>query len=222
MSEGGAPIGTDDVLAGYAAAAAELIPRYEALSTAAVLTPVAEHLPTQPAHVLDVGAGTGRDAAWLAERGHRILAVEPVAALRNAGMKLHPSPAIDWIDDRLPMLAKVRELGEHYDLILLDGVLHHLAPDAQAEAILPLASMLAPSGRLILSLRHGPAQPTRPGFPTDPNRIVRTAEETGLRMVLRRAAPSLQPDNRRAGVSWTWLLLRARMRPARAKTRPRD
>ena len=196
-----------DVLAGYAAAAAELIPRYEALSTAAVLAPVADRLPTRPGHVLDVGAGTGRDAAWLAERGHRVTAVEPVAALRSAGMALHPSLAIDWVDDRLPLLAGVRQRGELYDLVLLDGVLHHLPPDEQAGAILPLASMVRPCGRLILSLRHGPAQPDRPGFPTDPDRIVETGEAAGLRLTLRRAAPSLQPDNCKAGVSWTWLCL---------------
>jgi SAM-dependent methyltransferase len=207
MREGGVSIGPEDVLAGYAAAASELIPRYEALSTAEVLAPVAQWLPVLPAHVLDVGAGTGRDAAWLAERGHRIVAVEPVAALRSAGMALHPSAAIDWVDDCLPLLAKVRHRSEHYDLILLDGVLHHLAPEEQAEAILSLVSMIGPFGRLILSLRHGPTQPLRPGFPTDPDRIVKTAEKAGLRLALRRAAPSVQPENRVAGVSWTWLCL---------------
>lgn len=205
MREEAVSIGPQDVLAGYAAVASGLIPRYEALSTAEVLAPVAEQLPTQPAHILDVGAGTGRDAAWLAERGHRITAVEPVAALRRAGIKLHPSPAIDWVDDCLPLLARARHRDEHYDLILLDGVLHHLPPDEQAGAIPVLASMIGPSGRLILSLRHGPTQPLRPGFPTDPDRIVRSAEEAGLRPTLRRAAPSLQPENRKAGVSWTWL-----------------
>ena len=196
-----------NVIAGYASAAPDLIPRYEALSTMEVLAPVASMLPTQPAHVLDVGAGSGRDAAWLAERGHRITAVEPVEALRSAGKALHPSSAIDWVDDWLPLLEEVRRRREAYDLILLDGVLHHLLPDAQAEAIPVLASLTGARGRLILSLRHGPTHALRPGSPTDPDRIVRTAEAAGLRLALRRAASSLQPDNRKAGVSWTWLCL---------------
>lgn len=39
------------------------------------------------------GAGTGRDAARLAELGHEVVAVEPVAALREAGIGLFPYPA---------------------------------------------------------------------------------------------------------------------------------
>lgn len=194
-----------NVLASYAAAASDLIPRYEALSTADVLAPVAALLPTQPAYVLDVGAGTGRDAAWLAARGHRIVAVEPVDALRSAGMAFHPSPLIDWVEDCLPLLTKIRQRGGHYDLILLDGVLHHLLPDEQTETIPILASMIGVRGRLILSLRHGPTHPLRPGSPTDPDRTVRAAEASGLCLALRRATPSLQPENRAAGVSWTWL-----------------
>jgi protein-L-isoaspartate O-methyltransferase len=36
------------------------------------------------AQALDVGAGSGRDAAWLAYKGYEVIAVEPSAKLRAA------------------------------------------------------------------------------------------------------------------------------------------
>jgi protein-L-isoaspartate O-methyltransferase len=39
-------------------------------------------LPAPPARVLDVGAGSGRDAAWLTSLGLEVVAVEPSVALR--------------------------------------------------------------------------------------------------------------------------------------------
>ena len=59
-------------------------------------------LPTAPALMLDIGAGSGRDAAWLAAAGHQMLAVEPAAALRQHGQRLHPDERICWLDDRPP------------------------------------------------------------------------------------------------------------------------
>lgn len=190
---------------GYAADAADLIPRFEALSTEAVLAPALTLLPVGPCRVLEVGAGTGRDAAWLAARGHRVTAVEPVAALREAGMALHPSPNITWLDDRLPDLAEVCRRGETYDLILLIAVWQHLPPEHHSRAIATLAALTAPKGRLIVSLRQGPGAPTRPCFPASPDEITRAAEAAGLSPALNLDAPSVQQANRDAGVTWRWL-----------------
>src|SRR3712207_2081237 len=115
-----------DILDGYAAEAADLIPRFEALATDEVLAPVADLLPTRPSSILDVGAGTGRDAAWLAKRGHHVTAVEPVDALRHAGMALHPSKRIEWVNDRLPSLNSLRPRADRFNLILAVGVWQHL------------------------------------------------------------------------------------------------
>jgi SAM-dependent methyltransferase len=201
----GASIGEQNIFDGYAVDAPGLIPRFEAIASADVLAPVIDLLPARPCHILDIGAGTGRDAAWLAGRGHRITAVEPVDALRRAGTALHPSPDISWIDDRLPALADVRRRDEKYGLILLVAVWQHLRPEQHAQAISTLAALAAPDGRLILSLRHGPGSPARPCFPARPERIVAAAERAGLSLVRRRTAPSVQQKNREAGVTWTWL-----------------
>jgi SAM-dependent methyltransferase len=201
----GVAVAEETVLQGYALHAADLILSFEALDPCAVLAPVLELLPRQPSSILEVGAGTGRDAAWLAARGHTIVAVEPVNELRRAGMDLHRSPNIGWVDDHLPALAKMRSLGRRYDLILGIAVWQHLRPEHHSRAISTLSALTAPGGCLILSLRHGPGSPARPCFPADPDQVIGAAEAKGLRLLLRRAAPSVQRKNREAGVTWTWL-----------------
>jgi protein-L-isoaspartate O-methyltransferase len=58
-------------------------------------------MPAVPALVLDIGAGTGRDAAWFAGLGHDVVAVEPAAAMRAEATRRHPGPRIRWLNDRL-------------------------------------------------------------------------------------------------------------------------
>jgi SAM-dependent methyltransferase len=96
---------------GYAEQAAELIPRYEAVPFEHKYRAENHLLPQRPSRILDVGAGTGADAAWLAAQSHTVLAVEPTAALREAGQALHPQPTIEWLDDSLPDLACVLQVA---------------------------------------------------------------------------------------------------------------
>ena len=42
--------------------------------------------PAADALVLDIGAGSGRDARWLAQQGCEVFAVEPAKALRELGL----------------------------------------------------------------------------------------------------------------------------------------
>ena len=193
-----------DILRGYAFDAAELIPQFEAIRTEEVLAPVAAMLPDSPSRILEIGAGTGRDAAWLAERGHRVVAVEPVDELREAGMALHLSERIEWVKDRLPALEGLAG-ATAYDLVLVLAVWQHLLPADHGDAVETLAGTLAFGGRLILSLRHGPGSPLRPCYCASPEEIVGFAEDAGLRLLMRRAAKSIQQRNRHRGVTWTWL-----------------
>jgi SAM-dependent methyltransferase len=194
-----------DIVQGYAADAAKLVEPFEAISCVELFAPVADLLPVRPCRVLDVGAGTGRDAAWLAEQGHQVVAAEPVRELREAGRKLHRSPSIVWVDDRLPALPGLTGAGERFDILILIGVWQHLQPEERAVAIESLASLAADRARLIMSLRHGPGAPTRPCFPCDPDETIGSAAGAGLGLVRRREAPSIQQKNREAGVTWTWL-----------------
>ncbi|HEX8064028.1 MAG TPA: class I SAM-dependent methyltransferase [Allosphingosinicella sp.] len=196
-----------NILAGYAGDADDLITRFEALRTVDVLAPVMALLPTRASRILDVGAGTGRDAAWFAGHGHDVVAVEPVPELRRAGMDLHRLANLAWLDDSLPLLASVTAGGAVFDLIVAIGVWQHLRAEEQPRALTTLATLVAPEGRLIISVRHGPGAPTRPCFGANVDQMIGCAEGAGLKLLMRQEAESVQQQNRDAGVRWTWLCL---------------
>ncbi|MEO0400787.1 MAG: class I SAM-dependent methyltransferase [Pseudomonadota bacterium] len=188
----------------YAALASDLIDAYCAVSDTEMLRPVAHLLPKNPARILDVGAGTGRTAAWFAGQGMDVTAIEPVAAFRAAGQARYEKHAITWIDDALPDLGT---LHQTYDLILLAGVWHHLCEHERATALPRLASLLAASGQMILSLRHGPAPHGRTVYDVPTKDTVALAHSCGLTTGFTTHTASIQAGNRAAGVTWTWLCL---------------
>lgn len=195
----------DAIFQGYAAHSLELVPRFEALKTEDVLAPVLDLLPSRPGRALDVGAGTGRDAAWLTKRGHHVLAVEPVSELRRAGRVLHHESNIAWLDDSLPFLWRANVRGETFDLILGIAVWQHLPADQHKLALASLSSLASPGCRVILSVRHGPGAPNRACFAADTDRLVAAAKDNRFDLLARRRADSVQPRNQRAGVTWDWL-----------------
>lgn len=204
---------TDEVLAGYAGLGADWIERSDSLDCDEMYAPVADLLPVEPSRFLDLGAATGRDAAWLAGRSHKIIAVEPVRELRDAGQALHPLAGIEWLDDRLPDLERIAA-EEKFDCVLANGVLHHLEPADQARAIRRLAGLLVPGGTLIASLRHGVGPMNRRAWPMDVAALLAVAEESGMDLIRRVDKGSIQPENRDAGVTWSWIALKRHQLPA--------
>jgi SAM-dependent methyltransferase len=199
----------DDVLQGYASASAELIARFEEVSPAELYAPVADLLPTRPSRIADIGAGTGRDAAWLAGKGHRVVAVEPVDEFRRAGMALHKSTgSIAWLNDRLPDLYGLRTRKECFDWVVLSAVWQHLDNEQRSTALRSLAALTAPGGTVIISLRHGAGASSRCVHEARPQDTIAAALRTGLELMRERRAASMQAVNRKAGVYWTWLVFR--------------
>ena len=194
---------------GYAEQAQTLIPRYESRSFDQVHAQFLHLLPDKPGRVLDIGAGTGRDAAALAEMGHSVTAVEPTAEFRTGARGRHPSSRIEWRDDSLPELKSLAGHDGEFDLILSSAVWMHLDEGQRRRAMPNVARLLRPSGVLILSLRHGPVPPGRRMFEVTGDETVTLAQAEGLELELRldRQESVLgQPD-----VFWTRLAFR---RPA--------
>jgi SAM-dependent methyltransferase len=193
---------------GYAEQAQELIARYESVPFEHKYRLEWRLLPGMPVDLLDVGAGTGADAAWLAARGHRVLAVEPTPAFRQAGQALHPHPHIEWLDDSLPRLAQVCARRQHFGLVLLSAVWMHLDLAERPAGMEALASLLAPGGTLLMSLRHGTVPEGRRMFEVSGAETVRLAQPHGLVCVLDVLTDSTGTFNQAAGITWTRLALR--------------
>ncbi len=155
--------------------------------------------------MLDVGAGSGRDAEWLASHGWDVIAAEPATSLRQEAARLHPTPGIRWIDDRLPALNAVHRLGLSFDLIWLSGVWMHISPEARPRALRKLATLLKPGGRLMLTLRHGPSEDDRPMWPVSENEVERLGLDVGL--ALRVATDRIDDLQKRPGVRWQTVIL---------------
>lgn len=184
----------------YTQHAKELVAQYESLSFEEVHAGLMDLLPAPGATVLDVGAGSGRDAAWLARHGYDVVAVEPSDAMRSRARALHDAQRIQWLSDSLPELAQVRRLGLTFDLILLSAVWMHVPPAARARALRKLATMLAPNGRIAISLRLGEPDTARAMYEVTLHELAGHAQQFGLRLL--RATDSADRLGR-PGVAWT-------------------
>jgi len=192
---------------GYAAQAETLLARWAKLDVETVCAPVLPFLTQAAGRALDIGSGAGNTAAWLSELGWTVTAVEPVKALRDGAQRLNPSRAITWLDDALPQLKGVARPPDGFDLIVCFAVLMHVPPSELGGAIGRVANLLAPSGKILISLRHGPLPDGRGMHPVATLGVITLAEQAGLRCTLCEAHPSHQAANRALDVVWTWLLL---------------
>lgn len=150
-----------DAIAWYDANAEAASDRYESVTFERVHGWLADLLPKPPAAVLDVGAGSGRDAAHLSRLGYDVVAVEPSARMRELARARHDDARINWRDDRLPTLKDTFSTGLSFDVILVSAVWMHLAPTDRARAFRKLITLLKPGGLLAITLRQGPDDDNR-------------------------------------------------------------
>jgi SAM-dependent methyltransferase len=167
--------------AGYGVDAVRLAAQYESITFEQVYRDLLHLLPARALAVVDVGAGSGRDAAALARRGHEVVAVEPTTELRSQGQRLHASPRIEWVDDHLPRLDSLRQTRRRFDLILLTAVWMHLDSDEREQAMAAIAEIAREGAQVFMSLRHGPVPEGRRMFDVSAADTVHLAAERGLR-----------------------------------------
>ncbi len=168
-----------DPVAWYDANANIVAPRYEGVAATSVHGWIEDLLPEAPATAMDVGAGSGRDAAWLASMGLDVIAAEPSRSMREAGADLHPDATFRWVEDRLPSLAVVTRSGLTFDLIILNAVWMHLPENERPRAFRKVINLLKPSGLLIISLRMGQEDRERGFHPVSAEEIESLARDHG-------------------------------------------
>ena len=176
---------------GYGETAAERARQYESVGFADVHADILHLFPTAPSQIIDIGAGTGRDAAAFTERGHSVTAVEPTAELRAEAERLHARWPITWIDDSLPDLDRVHERGECYDVVMLTAVWMHLDAAQRERAMIRVAPLVRPGGLMALSLRHGPVPTGRRMFDVSARETCELAGCHGLATIHESKGPAL-------------------------------
>jgi S-adenosylmethionine-dependent methyltransferase len=120
-----------------------------AIRLAVLQADLAEALPERPLRVLDVGAGLGHMALWLAERGHQLTLAEPAEPMLDAARERFAAAGQTASFIQAPWQQLLGLLEQPYDLVLCHAVLEWLA---EPQAILPVLHQLtAVDGRLSLA-----------------------------------------------------------------------
>ena len=110
-----------------------------AIRLAVLQADLAELLPQRPLRVLDIGAGLGQMALWLAEQGHAVTLAEPAAPMLDGARQRFAAAGQSATFVQAPWQALTEHLHEPYDLVLCHAVLEWLAEPA---AILPVLHRL--------------------------------------------------------------------------------
>lgn len=171
--------------------------RYDSVTFEAVHPHVLPYLPSS-GRVLDVGAGSGRDARFMAAFGLKVTAVEPSAGLRSLGAR--NSGGAIWIDDRLPDLESIAKKTERFDLVLCSAVLMLVAPTDLTKSFATLSELLVPAGKLAINLRAPlPDEPPGIFFDHSDNDVLAAAEAAGFKCLHRAEAKDALG---RSGYNW--------------------
>lgn len=141
----------------------------------------AEFSDQPPGRALDLGAGEGRNAIWLARQGWQVTAVDfsPVAVERARKLAMADGVEVTWI---VADVADYQPEPHAFDAVLVAYL--HLPATLLAAALARAATALAPGGRIVVvghdvaSTGAGVGGPQDPAILYTPQRIV--AELRGL------------------------------------------
>jgi ubiquinone/menaquinone biosynthesis C-methylase UbiE len=189
----------------FSANAEEAAARYEATSPEAIHNWMADFMPSPGSLAIDLGAGSGRDAEWLARHGLRVIAAEPNPVMRAGAERAHHHPSVHWMGDSLPELKNLRLAGVAADLVMATAVWMFIAPGQRPAAMASIASILHPSGIFCAALRLGPADAARGMVAVCTETFKRNAADHGLDCIREAAAADLWG---RPEITWAYLAFR--------------
>ena len=189
----------------YSENAPTLVSRYNSLNPESLHGSWSRFIPDQPGIALDIGAASGRDANWLAEKGWDVIAVEPCKEFRDQAQQ-NSHPNVIWQDGELPELKSLRTVGHRFNLILLSAVWMHVSPNKRERAYRIISELLAPGGILVFTLRLGSSQQENldRGFhPVSSGELEKLAKQRALAQVF---YTSSEDHLDRSGVHWETLV----------------
>jgi len=177
-----------------------LFKQYESVNAADIHNDWSHLIPDGDGLSLDIGAGSGRDANWLANQGFDVIAVEPSDNLRGLAKRQNGSAKVTWVNDTLPELKSIYRLNIKFDLILLSAVWMHIPESQRERAFRKISNLLKPGGKLVISLRHGTNTDDRDMYDVSFSQVLKYSQNHALTLLIHQKNDDdkLKRDN----VSW--------------------
>jgi SAM-dependent methyltransferase len=191
-----------DTIRVYEERAAEFCAAYRAIYPAPLYDVMRRFLhPGEP--TADIGSGSGRDVGWLRSAGFPAVGYEPTPRMRAQAMAAYPG--LDFHAAGLPELDGIA--SGRYGNVLCLAVLMHVRRQDLGAAVLNLARISRPGGRLVLTVRPGRAASEREAD----GRLFTHLRAAELTPLLEAAgfqviSEEKQADTLRADVTWNVLL----------------
>ena len=120
-----------------------------AIRLAVLQADLSEVLPKRQLRVLDIGAGLGHMALWLAEQGHQVTLVEPALSMLEAAQQRFADAGCQAQFIHADWQSFTQQTEQQYDLVLCHAVLEWLAE--QSQILAALHRLTAPDGWLSLA-----------------------------------------------------------------------
>ncbi len=137
----------EETVSAYDSAARSFAGRYDGVGS-----PFTKYLRLafpEGSHVLDIGAGSGRDVAAMVADGFAAYGIEPADSLRRVAIERHPELSQRLLAGSLPDdLPADRE----FDGVLCSAVLQHLPRRLLFDAVFGIKGLLRQHGRALISI----------------------------------------------------------------------
>ena len=149
----------------------------------------------RPGRALDLAAGEGRNAVWLAERGWEVLAVDfsVVALAKGRRLAEGHGARVEWL---AADLTQWRPPGRAFDLVV--ALYLQLEADARRQVLAHAADAVAPGGTLLVvahdrrNLAEGVGGPRDPAVLYDPDEVAADLSDLRVERAERVRRPVVQ------------------------------
>lgn len=138
----------------YSDNAEEFANRYESVSVSQQLKLFLKYLPAG-GRILEIGCGSGRDAAFLLDQGFDVTAVDASNKLLSLAAKYHPQLQGKLYKASAPFSESYPFMNKKFDGAVSMAMIMHLSDASFSRFLSQLANLVKPNGILFLSSSAG-------------------------------------------------------------------
>jgi SAM-dependent methyltransferase len=135
----------------YEKNADKLVPRYESADMSD-LNRYRNHFPSN-GKLLDIGCGSGRDAAYFFSKGYDVIAIDASTTMIKHAIQKHPELRNRIKSSQFPF-PNINIFKEKFDIIICVAVMMHIQDHNLFECIYQLRKLLKPNGLVLISISN--------------------------------------------------------------------